>query len=160
MLFAAAELETRQTNWDKVLADYTRIEDDFPGNPRAANAALKKADTYMALGRHKEAEAKYETIMRSTSWRGDAYAEALYKLGQIAEEQKDTNKALMYYERCYLGYAGSLDWTGKAVIAAAKLMASNGKRDEGRALCKEFVGNPSNVKSPQFDEVKQLELTI
>ena len=160
VLFAAAELETRQTNWDKVLADYTRIEDDFPGNPRAANAALKKADTYMALGRHKEAEAKYETIMRSTSWRGDAYAEALYKLGQIAEEQKDTNKALMYYERCYLGYAGSLDWTGKAVIAAAKLMASNGKRDEGRALCKEFVVNPSNAKSPQFDEVKQLELTI
>ena len=48
VLFASAALETRQTNWDKVLALYEQIETDFPSDPRAAEAALKKADTFMA----------------------------------------------------------------------------------------------------------------
>lgn len=42
VLFAEAALETRQTNWDKVLAIYTQIEEDFPSDPRAAEAALKR----------------------------------------------------------------------------------------------------------------------
>ena len=56
-----------------------------------------------------------------------------------------------------------LDCLKKNITLEYRLMMgldAIGKRDEGRALCKEFVGNPSNAKSPQFDEVKQLELTI
>lgn len=160
VLFASAALETRQTNWDKVLALYEQIETDFPSDPRAAEAALKKADTFMALGKRKEAEAKYEEILKSPSWRGDSYAEALFKLGNIARDANDANKAIMYYERCFLGYANCLNWTGKAVIQAAKVLAASGKRDEGRAICKEFAENESNKKSPDYEEVKQLELTI
>ena len=160
VLFAEAALETRQTNWDKVLAIYTQIEEDFPSDPRAAEAALKKADTLMALGKRQEASEKYEEILKSPSWRGESYAEALFKLGNIARDAKDSNKAIMYYERCFLGYANCYNWTGKAVIQAAKVLAAEGKRDEGRAICKEFVGNEENKKSPDYEEVKQLELTI
>ncbi len=160
VLFAEAALETRQTNWDKVLAIYTQIEEDFPSDPRAAEAALKKADTLMALGKRQEASEKYEEILKSPSWRGESYAEALFKLGNIARDAKDPNKAIMYYERCFLGYANCYNWTGKAVIQAAKVLAAEGKRDEGRAICKEFVGNEENKKSPDYEEVKQLELTI
>lgn len=160
VLFAEAALETRQTNWDKVLAIYTQIEADFPSDSRAAEAALKKADTLMALGKRQEASEKYEEILKSPSWRGESYAEALFKLGNIARDAKDSNKAIMYYERCFLGYANCYNWTGKAVIQAAKVLAAEGKRDEGRAICKEFVGNEENKKSPDYEEVKQLELTI
>ena len=160
VLFAEAAFETRQTNWDKVLAIYTQIEEDFPSDPRAAEAALKKADTLMALGKRQEASEKYEEILKSPSWRGESYAEALFKLGNIARDAKDSNKAIMYYERCFLGYANCYNWTGKAVIQAAKVLAAEGKRDEGRAICKEFVGNEENKKSPDYEEVKQLELTI
>ena len=79
-------------------------------------------------------------------------------MGNIARDANDANKAIMYYERCFLGYANCLNWTGKAVIQAAKVLAASGKRDEGRAICNEFAEN--DKKSPDYEEVKQLELTI
>ena len=160
VLFASAELETRQKNWSKVLAIYDQIERDFPSDPRAARAALDKAAALMGLGKNKEAVEKYEEVLKSNSWRGEAYAEALFQLGNIAEKKNDVNAALMYYDRCYLGYANCFNWTGKAVVKAAKLLSAQGKGSEAKQLCQEFTTNEGNKQSPEYDEIKQLILTL
>ena len=83
-----------------------------------------------------------------------------FQLGNIAEKKNDVNAALMYYDRCYLGYANCFNWTGKAVIKAAKLLSAQGKGSEAKQLCQEFTTNEGNKQSPEYDEIKQLILTL
>ena len=66
----------------------------------------------------------------------------------------------MYYDRCYLGFANCYKWTGKSVLAAAKLLSMQGKSADAKAICTEFIGNLSNKASPDYGEVKLLNDTL
>ena len=159
-LFGAAALEERlaakgQGKWEVAIKFYQEIEKDFPSDPRAATAMLKRTDILMKLGKRNQAIKCYETVLKSPAWRGEAYAEALYKLGQIAMHNKKTNEALMYFDRCYLGYANCYNWTGKAVLSAAQLLVANGENKKAKELCAEFIENKLNEASPDYAEIKQ-----
>ena len=157
VLFARAETESRQggEGIGKAIKIYADIERDYPQNERAAEAALKQASLYIKLGNTKAAYEKYETILKYPAYRGEPYAESLYNLGQLSEREGKTDLALMWYDRCFLGYANCYNWTGKAVIAAAKLIS---KTDTGRAktVCDEFLGNARNKASPDYKAVQLL----
>ena len=160
ILFAWAGLEERQKRWDEVLKLYTMIENEFPADERAASAVILKGDALSKLGKKKEAKKEYETVLRSPNWRGEAHAEALYKLGELAKSQNDNAQAMMYYDRCYLGFANCYKWTGKALLESAKLMSRDGKGAEAKAACKEFLENVSNKASPEYNDVKVLSETL
>ena len=160
VLFAHAALEERQKRWGEVLKLYTAVENEFPGDPRAANAVILKGDALMKLGQKDKAFKEYETVLRSPAWRGEAYAEALYKLGELAQSRNKTDEALMYYDRCYLGFANCYKWTGKAVLAAAKLMSRNGKNAEAKEVCEQFLNNLSNKVSPDYADIQLLKETL
>ena len=160
VMFGEAALEERQTNWDRVLAIYQEIQDNFPSDERAADAALAKADAFAKLGKHDKAIAEYESVLRTPAWRGNAHAEALYKLGKIAQLDSKIDAALMYYDRCYLGFANCYKWTGKALLSAAQLLSAQNNKDKAKEICDEFLGNKLNEASPDFSEIKQYRLTL
>lgn len=164
-MFASAALEERlaakgQGKWETALKLYRDIESQFPSDPRAATAVLRKAEVLTKLGKRAEAIKCYEQILKSPSWRGEAYAEALYRLGLIAQHNKQRDKALMYFDRCYLGYANCYNWTGKALLSAAKLLVTGGETDKAKEVCDEFLGNKLNEQSPDFAEIKQYRKTL
>ena len=159
-LFGAAALEERlaakgQGKWEDALKFYREVEDQFPSDPRAANAVLKRADILTKLGKRADAVKCYELVLKSPSWRGESYAEALFKLGTIAQHNGKKDDALMFYDRCYLGYANCYNWTGKAVLAAAKLHVAAGETQKAKEICGEFVENKLNEASPDYAEIKQ-----
>ncbi len=160
ILFAHAGLEERQKRWGEVLKLYTAIEDEFPADSRAANAVILKGDALAKLGKKDKAFKEYETVLRSPNWRGEAHAEALFKLGELAESRNKNNEALMYYDRCYLGFANCYKWTGKALLSAAKLLSREGKNAEAKTICEEFLNNLSNKASPEYSEIKLLKETL
>ncbi len=182
ILFAHAELELEQGNFKKSLELYTAIENEFPSDERAARAVILKGDSnaklYEAQKSKKSEEAQkyfkaavkeYESVLRSPNWRGDAYAEALYKLGKLMSKgdfsnQEKINKAVMYYERCYLGYASCYDWTGKALLGEVELKQSlnmdKQTKDELKNRCREFVENALNKSSPEYSDVKRKMETL
>ncbi|MBO5254854.1 MAG: tetratricopeptide repeat protein [Opitutales bacterium] len=160
ILFGAAGLEERQKKWGEVLKLYTAIEDEFPMDPRAANAVIRKGDALAKLGKKDQAFKEYETVLRSPAWRGESHAEALFKLGELAQSKNENDKALMYYDRCYLGFANCYNWTGKALLAAAKLMSREGKGAEAKEICSEFLNNMSNKQSPEYAEIQTLKDTL
>ena len=160
ILFAMAALEEREKTWDAVLKTYNRIASEFPSEPRAAQAVLKTGDALAKLGKRKEAIACYEKVLRSPAWRGDAFAEALYKLGYTAQIDGKLDDALMYYDRCYLGFANCYNWTGKALVASVKILSSQGKNADAKTMCKDFLDDPSNKASPDYNEVKLLNDTL
>lgn len=159
-LFAHADLEVRQKRWGDVLKLYTAIENEFPADPRAAEAVISKGDAYSNLGQKDKAFKEYETVLRSPAWRGEAHAQALFKLGELSRSNNKVDKALMYYDRCYLGFANCYKWTGKAVLEAAKLLSMNGKSAEAKSICTEFINNVANKASPEYNEIKLLNETL
>ncbi len=160
ILFAHAALEERQKAWDSVLGLYTRITDEYPSDVRSANAMILKGDALAKLGKRDQAVECYELVLRSPIWRGEAHAEALYKLGKISQSSGKADDALMYYDRCYLGFSNCYKWTGKALAAAVPIMTSQGKKNDAKQLCTEFLSNPGNKKSPEYGEIKILNDTL
>ena len=160
ILFAHAALEERQKAWDSVLKLYTRITDEYPSDTRAAKAMILKGDALAKLGKRDQAVKCYELVLRSPIWRGEAHAEALYKLGRISQSSGKADDALMYYDRCYLGFSNCYNWTGKALAAAVPIMSSQGKKADAKELCTEFLSNPNNKQSPEYNEIKILNDTL
>ena len=160
ILFALAALEEKEKRWDEVIKLYSQIERDFPTDDRAAKAAIKGADAYAKLGKRKEAYNKYEYILKVPSYRGEAYAEVLYKLGEIERINGNVDKALMWYDRCYLGFANCYNWKGKAVLATLKLLVSKNRNAEAKPICDEFLNDKNNKASPDYEDVKQYKLVL
>lgn len=154
VLFAEAALEETVSNWDKVMEIYSYIERNFPSDRRAAKAAVAQGDTLMKLGDKKKATQKYEEVLQTPVWRDDAFAETLYKLGDLYSSEKQLDNALMMYERCYLGFSNAYDWKGKAVLKATKLMLANNKKEDAIMICDEFLNDSNNKKSPEFSEIE------
>lgn len=159
-LFFYASLEAGEKNWPKALSLYSRIYDEFPADDRAPKAVILKADALAKLNEKAKAKAEYESVLKSPSWRGEAYAEALYKLGELSREAGNLDEAGMFYERCFLGFSSYTNWTGKAVLAQAKILFAKGKNAEAKAICTEFLENAANRKSPDFDAVKLFNDTL
>ena len=160
ILFAFAELEQRQKRWGEVLKLFTAIQDEFPSDPRAASAVNMKGDAYAKLGQKDKAFKEYETVLRSPAWRGEAHAEALFKLGELERSRNENAKALMYYDRCWLGFSDCFKWTGKALLASAKLLSREGKNEEAKQNCIEFINKPVNKESPEYNEIQLLKETL
>ena len=71
-----------------------------------------------------------------------------------------TDKALMWFDRCYLGFANCYKWKGKAVLAALKLLAAQDRKAEARVICDEFINDAKNKASPDYEAVKQYRLVL
>ena len=158
-LFGQAALEEHDTNWDKVLEIYQTILAEFPSDPRASKAMISLGDAFAKLGKNAEAFEKYENVLKSP-WSNSAKAEALYRLGLISLAENKTDEAIMYFERCYLGYGSSLDWTGKAVMELVKIYKKAGQIQQAKEVSNEFLRNKLNEASPDYREVKELSLTL
>ncbi len=158
-LFGEASLEEHATNWDKVLEIYQRILDEFPSDSRASKAMISLGDALSKLGKNSDAFEKYENVLKSP-WSNNAKAEALYKMGLSSLAENKTDEAIMYFERCYLGYGSSLDWTGKSVIELVKIYKKSGQVQQAKEVVDEFLRNKLNEASPDYREVKELGLTL
>ncbi len=154
VLFAEAELEESESNWDKVLEIYRSIENNFPSDERSSRAAVSQADVLVKLGKRDQAKKKYEEILQTPSWRNLVFAEVLCKLGDLAASEKKIDEAIMMYERCYLGYSNAYNWTGKALLKAARLLVTNNRSKEAIAACDDFLGDAKNKASPEYENIR------
>jgi TolA-binding protein len=61
-----------------------------------------KGDILLLKGRYDEARQAFKNVFNVRGWRGEFYAEATYKLGQIEESAGDVRKAFGWYQRTYI----------------------------------------------------------
>jgi len=158
--FAAAEFYKLNGKPDEAIRFYRQIQNDFPLNDRAAVAAISEADLLFSTNKKKDAIAKYEDILRMAGWRGAAHAEVMYKLGRIAQDENKIDEAIMWYDRCFLGFSSEYAWSGKALLASARLLISQGKNAEAKTVIDEFIKNQKNKASPEYAEIEALSKTL
>jgi tetratricopeptide (TPR) repeat protein len=119
-------------------------------------AQILKGRCLAALGRHDEAVAELTSVMNVPGWRGESYAEAVYRLGQTEEEAGNLLKAHGWYQRAYFqykGYAGGT-WAADGYLGSARCLSQLGYANEARNTYRGMLFNEYVNHLPQCQVAK------
>ena len=93
-------------------------------------ATLGRARARLTLGQPNAARALFEQVAANRAWRGEATAEALFNLGEIAARRatpEDLAAAQAHFQRVYLGYKRFPVWVAKAYLRSADTFVALGQ---------------------------------
>jgi tetratricopeptide (TPR) repeat protein len=94
---------------------------------------LGRARARLALDQPDAARELFEQVAANRAWRGEATAEALFRLGEIAARRStpdDLAKAQAHYQRIYLSYKRFPAWTARAYLRSAETFEALGQKQE------------------------------
>lgn len=154
-LMALGDLEAKSGNYELALDYYREAQQQFPASPKAVDAVLRQGDALMEMGRYDAAIDRFETILRTREWRGDAHAEAVYKIGQIFFRQGDWERAHAFFERTIAGYGAYREWAAKAYLFNGRALQNLGQTDRILQNDAEFLEIPGNNDLPEYLEILQ-----
>jgi TolA-binding protein len=115
----------------EALALHERLARDYPGTEWAAEGMLPRARLLQSLGRSKEARPLLETVVQGTD--GEPFAEAAFRLAQIARADGERSAAVSWYlTAASTGVATG--WTPRALAGAVECLAGSGNRAFAEAV--------------------------
>jgi tetratricopeptide (TPR) repeat protein len=120
-------------NGDSALGLYNSAIDVAGARFKLKEATLGRARAFALLGKTDSARELFEQISANRSWRGEATAEALFNLGEIASRRgtpDDLAKAQAHYQRVYLSYKRFSPWVAKSYLRSAETFIKQGQKQE------------------------------
>jgi TolA-binding protein len=120
-------------NGDEALSRYNAAIDVAGARFKLKEATLGRARAFALLGKLDSAKELFEQVAGNRSWRGEATAEALFNLGEIAARRgtpDDLAKAQAHYQRVYLSYKRFPEWVSKAYLRSAETFIQLGQKQE------------------------------
>jgi len=138
-LLKLGEIEEDFQDFRAALYYYRRAEELFPSRGDVWEAIIKQGDVLTQSGDFLEARDVYQTVVKNREWRGEAHAEALYKIAECYQSEGRSADALGYFERIYIGYIAYYDWSSKAYLQAGRLYESLGNPEKAKEIYTEFV---------------------
>lgn len=159
-LMALGDLSAREANLEVALQHYSRVQEQFPSSPKAVQAVLRQGDVLLEAGRYDQAVEKYETILKTRSWRGPAWAEAQYKIGVCHFNQSLFSEAHAYFERTFLAFAQYREWAARAYLKDAETLLRMGAPEDARNTLQEILDTPGYEDLEVYPDIKQLHQSI
>jgi tetratricopeptide (TPR) repeat protein len=138
---------------------HNRVLEEHFASAYARQSATLRADALQAAERFEEAVAAYALVLNQREWRGEAWAEATFKIGDCFAQMEDLPKAQGFYERTYLAFASYPDWSGRAVLASAELLEAMGDPESAQRTYQYFLDLPAAQASPYYDAIRRKKLT-
>lgn len=115
---------------DEALGRFNAAIDVAGARFKLKEATLGRAHAQLLLGKPEAARELFEQVAGNRAWRGEATAEALYFLGEIALRRgtpDDLAKAQAHYQRIYLSYKRFPAWVSKAYLRSAQTFEKSGQ---------------------------------
>lgn len=116
------------------------------------DVTLGKAKALFGLGKMEEARVVFEQVAAAREWRGEATAESVFYLGQIAFEKHDYAAAVQFYQRVFVAYQRYPRIVAKSYLRAADCFEKMGEPQKALAHLREMV---SREKLDGLSEVKK-----
>lgn len=113
-------------------------------------------DAFRLSGRPAESKDCYMRISESRKCKGEPSAEALYKIGLIAYDEKEWAVAYKYFERVFIAYFHFEYWGSRAYYWAAMCHKNLGNNDAARSVLVEYFRRAKDRKSKIYTEADQL----
>ena len=137
-LRAYGQLE--EEDYNGVLDTIEEAQENYGTEFDVSWTQLLKADVLLKMNRYEEAYSANLGVLNVRAWRGEAYAQATYQLGQVEEARNEILKAFGFYQRTYFQYKGHAGgkWAADAYLASARCLdilgLENDKRNTFRAM--------------------------
>ncbi len=125
--------------------------------PDVAWAQLMKGRIFLQRGSLDKARDAFMGVLNVRDWRGEPYAEATYRLGEVEEKAGDPRKAFGWYQRAYFQYKGLAGgvWAADAYLASARCLHAMGLENDRRNTYRAMLFDPYVNKLPQAEEARK-----
>ena len=100
---------------------------------------ILKGDILRYLGKYEEARAAYAYVVTDISFRGQAWAQGIYKMGLAWYDEKEWLKAHSYFERVYVNYMAFEYWSSRAYLYDAKAFLKMGDTKNAKNILREYL---------------------
>ncbi len=110
----------------------------------AAWAQLMKGRLEVEQGNLDAARKTFRAVFNVRSWRGEAYAEAAYSLGELEEKAGDLKQAFAWHQRTYSQYKAHAKgfWAAESYLASARVLNEMGRADDVRNTYRAMLFDP------------------
>lgn len=126
-------------------------------------ATLGRARAYMLLGRLDQAQDLFEQVAGNRAWRGEATAESLFNLGEIALRRgtpDDLAKAQAHFQRIYLSYKRFAPWVAKAYLRSAETFERLGQPLEALTTINRMLTEQRLQAYPEWNQALTIKPRI
>lgn len=121
---------------------------------RAREATLLQARALIALKRLDEAEPILTRVASTKEWRGEATAQSLFLLGEIADQRGDLAKGVAFYQRVFLSHQRYPEWVARSYLASASNFEKLGRNEEAISTLREMLRNARIGDRPEIAEAR------
>jgi TolA-binding protein len=136
------------------------ISDRYPTWPKTQQITLHAAALCLEAKQNEQALERYLSVLQVRSWRGKAWAEACYQIGQCYEASGETLKAHGFYERTYLTYRQFPKWAGKAYYHDGLLLEEMNEVADAKKVYEAYLKLPDAEKLDEYKEVRKRHETL
>ncbi|HVQ20962.1 MAG TPA: tetratricopeptide repeat protein [Terrimicrobiaceae bacterium] len=137
------DLAFEKRNWKQAETAYNKALTNSPMNEIAARATMRQGDAQFAQAHYDEAIKRYEAVLQVKEWKGPAWPEALYMIGESLKNQGKEKEAYAYYQRIYVLYPHFKEYTAKAYLRCAEISEKLGLKDDAVRTLGEMLANQS-----------------
>lgn len=154
------EVSLRAGKAEEALARFDAAIDVAGARSKLKEATLGRARARLALGQLDPARALFEEVAANRAWRGEATAEALFQLGEIAARRAtpdDLAKAQAHYQRIYLSYKRFPGWVAKAYLRSAETFERLGQPAEALTTLNRMLTEERLAPFPEWQKALALK---
>lgn len=154
------EIALREGKGDEALARFTDAIDRAGARFKQKEATLGRARAQLLLNRPDAARVLLEEVAANRAWRGEATAEALFLLGEIALRRgtaDDLAKAQAHFQRIYLSYKRYPAWVAKAYLRSAETFDKLGQAQEALTTVNRFFTFRELERFPEWQKAVSLK---
>jgi tetratricopeptide (TPR) repeat protein len=147
-------------NGDEALARFNAAIDVAGARFKLKEATLGRARANILLGRMDSARTLLEEVAANRAWRGEATAEALFLLGEIALRRgtpEDLARAQAHYQRIYLSYRRFPAWVARAYLRSAETFDRLGQTQEAVTTLNRFFTFRELERFPEWQQAVALK---
>lgn len=153
------EIFFQKGEYDKALEAF-KAASEFQGSSRILEATQGIAKSEVKLKKYEDAKKLYEQIANTKEWRGEATANALRMLGEIAVLENKQEAAIAYFQRVFIAHQRWKAEMARAYLGSAKAFKTLGKNDEAKKTLDEMIARKDLETQPEMKEAKALRATL
>jgi len=137
----------------KIVAE---VQSRYGTQADAAWAQLIKGRIELQREEFDSARKTFCDLLSVREWRGEPYAEATYRLGELEEAAGDPRKAFGWYQRGYVQYKGYSKgyWAAESYLASARCLKQMGRENDMRNTYRAMLFDTYVNQLPQAEEAK------
>ena len=147
--------ETQQ--YDAAMTIAKDAQDFYGGDIEVVWAQIMMGRIFLEKGDFASARELFRETLTMSQWRGEAFAEATYYLGQVEEADGNFREAFAWYQRTYFqykGFAGGM-WAAEGYLASARCLKELGLETEMTNTYRAMLFDKYVNKLPQADIARE-----